>query len=105
MLPSGLYGSAIDSLSVVFVIFIKVVVCQLLMIFVVMFLKMMIMLMCCCNKLNECTSEFWANASYCANILTLIHCVSKNVPPLQLAIIFTYAVRLQQFLAQMLPRK
>ena len=29
----------------------------------------------------------------------------KNVPPLQLAIIFTYAVRLQQFLAQMLPRK
>jgi len=29
----------------------------------------------------------------------------KNVPPLQLAIIFTYIVRLRQFLAQMLPRK
>jgi len=29
----------------------------------------------------------------------------KNVPPLQLAIIFTCTVRLQQFLAQMLPRK
>jgi len=29
----------------------------------------------------------------------------KNVPPLQLAIIFTYTVRLRQFLAQMLPRK
>ena len=34
-----------------------------------------------------------------------LHCVSKNVPPLQLAIIFTYTVRLRQFLAQMLPRK
>jgi len=34
-----------------------------------------------------------------------IHCVSKNVPPLQPAIIFTYTVRLRQFLAQMLPRK
>ena len=31
--------------------------------------------------------------------------VSKNVPPLQLAIIFTYTVRLQHSLAQMLPRK
>jgi len=29
----------------------------------------------------------------------------KNVPPIQLAIIFTYTVRLRQFLAQMLPRK
>ena len=29
----------------------------------------------------------------------------KNVPPLQLAIIFTYTVRLRQFLAQMLPKK
>ena len=29
----------------------------------------------------------------------------KNVPPLQLAIIFIYIVRLRQFLAQMLPRK
>jgi len=29
----------------------------------------------------------------------------KNVPPLQLAVIFTYRVRLRQFLAQMLPRK
>ena len=29
----------------------------------------------------------------------------KNVPSLQLAIIFTYTVRLRQFLAQMLPRK
>jgi len=29
----------------------------------------------------------------------------KNVPPLELAIIFTYTVRLRQFLAQMLPRK
>jgi len=29
----------------------------------------------------------------------------KNVPPLQLAIIFTYTVRLRQFLAQMLLRK
>jgi len=38
-------------------------------------------------------------------MITYIHCVSKNVPPLQLAIIFTYTVRLQQFLAQMLPRK
>jgi len=28
----------------------------------------------------------------------------KNVPPLQLAVIFTYTVRLRQFLAQMLPR-
>jgi len=26
-----------------------------------------------------------------------IHCVSKNVPPLQLAIIFTYTVQLRQF--------
>jgi len=34
-----------------------------------------------------------------------VHCVSKNVPPLQLAIIFTYTVSLRQFLAQMLPRK
>jgi len=29
----------------------------------------------------------------------------KNVPPLQLAIMFTYTVRLRQLLAQMLPRK
>jgi len=29
----------------------------------------------------------------------------KNVPALQLAVIFTYTVRLRQFLAQMLPRK
>jgi len=29
----------------------------------------------------------------------------KNVPPLQLAIIFTYTVRLWQFLAEMLPKK
>jgi len=29
----------------------------------------------------------------------------KNVPPLQLAIIFTYTVRLRQFVAKMLPRK
>jgi len=29
----------------------------------------------------------------------------KKVPPLQLAVIFTYTVRLRQFLAQMLPRK
>jgi len=29
----------------------------------------------------------------------------KNVPPLQLAIIFTYTARLRQFLAQMLQRK
>jgi len=29
----------------------------------------------------------------------------KNVPPSQLAIIFTYTVRLRQFLAQLLPRK
>jgi len=36
--------------------------------------------------------------------MTHLHRVSKNVP-LQLAIIFTYAVRLWQFLAQMLPRK
>jgi len=36
---------------------------------------------------------------------TIVHCVSKNVPPLQLAVIFTYTVRLWQFLAQMLPRK
>jgi len=28
----------------------------------------------------------------------------KNVPPLQLAVIFIYTVRLRQFLAQMLPR-
>jgi len=28
-----------------------------------------------------------------------VHCVSKSVPPLQLAIIFTYTVRLRQFLA------
>jgi len=35
----------------------------------------------------------------------IIHCVSKNVPPLQLAVVFTYTVRLRQFLAQMLPRK
>jgi len=28
----------------------------------------------------------------------------KNVPPLQLTVIFTYTVRLRQFLAQMLPR-
>jgi len=34
-----------------------------------------------------------------------LHRVSKNVPLLQVAIIFTYTVRLQQFLAQMLPRK
>ena len=34
-----------------------------------------------------------------------IHCVSKNVPPLQLAIIFTCTVRLRQFLAQMLRKK
>ena len=32
-------------------------------------------------------------------------CLKENVPPLQLAIIFTYTVRLGQFLAQMLPRK
>ena len=33
------------------------------------------------------------------------HCVSKNVPPVQLAVIFiTYTVQLRQFLAQMLPR-
>ena len=31
--------------------------------------------------------------------LSNIHRVSKNVPPLQLAIIFTYTVRLRQFLA------
>jgi len=36
---------------------------------------------------------------------TVLHCVSKNVPPLQLAIIVTYTIRLRQFLAQMLPRK
>ena len=29
----------------------------------------------------------------------------ENVPPLQLAIIFTYTVRLRQFLAQIFPRK
>jgi len=29
----------------------------------------------------------------------------KNVPPLQLAVIFTYTVSLRQFLAQMLRRK
>jgi len=29
----------------------------------------------------------------------------KNVPPLQLAVIFTFTVRLQHFLAQMLPKK
>ena len=34
-----------------------------------------------------------------------LHCLSKNVPPLQLAVIFTYTVLLRQFLAQMLPRK
>jgi len=34
-----------------------------------------------------------------------LHSVSKNIPPLQLAIIFTYTVRLRQFVAQMLPRK
>jgi len=34
-----------------------------------------------------------------------LHRVSKNVPPLQLAIIFTYTARLRQFLAQMLLRK
>jgi len=34
-----------------------------------------------------------------------VHCVSKNVPPLQLAVIFTYTARLRKFLAQMLPRK
>jgi len=32
-------------------------------------------------------------------------CLKKSVPPLQLAIIFTYTVSLRQFLAQMLPRK
>jgi len=31
--------------------------------------------------------------------------VAQKVPPLQLAVIFTYTVRLLQFLAQMLPRK
>jgi len=36
---------------------------------------------------------------------SVVHCVLKNVPPLQLAIIFTYTVRLRQFLAQMLPSK
>jgi len=30
--------------------------------------------------------------------LKSVHCVSKNVPPLQLAILFTYTVRLPQFL-------
>jgi len=38
-----------------------------------------------------------------AGVYTL--CLKKNVPPLQLAIIFTYTVRLRQFLAQMLPTK
>jgi len=33
------------------------------------------------------------------NGLRYIHCVSKNVPPLQLAIIFRYTVQLRQFLA------
>ena len=37
--------------------------------------------------------------------LSKLHCVSINVPPLQLAIIFTYTVRLRQFLTQKLPRK
>jgi len=37
--------------------------------------------------------------------LLITLCLKKNVPPLQLAIIFTYTVRLRQFLAQMLPRK
>ena len=36
----------------------------------------------------------------------VIYTVSqKNVPPLQLAVILTYTVQLQQFLAQILPRK
>jgi len=34
-----------------------------------------------------------------------VHCVSKNVPPLQLAVIFTHTVPLRQFLAHMLARK
>jgi len=35
----------------------------------------------------------------------VLHRVSKNITPIQLAIISTYTVLLQQFLAQMLPRK
>jgi len=46
-------------------------------------------------------SRQWFNIYLTLNI----HRVSKNVPPLQLAIIFTYTVRLRQFLAPMLPRK
>jgi len=38
------------------------------------------------------------------NSVLYIHCL-KKAPPLQLAIIFTYTIRLRQFLAQMLPRK
>jgi len=51
-------------------------------------------------------TEIWSSKSCgwllsCSNTL----CLKKNVPPLQLAIIFTYTVRLRQFLAEMLPRK
>ena len=37
--------------------------------------------------------------------LSYLHCVSKYVSPLQLAVIFIYTVRMRQFLAQMLLRK
>jgi len=36
------------------------------------------------------------NSTGHVNQVTL-HCVSKNVPPLQLALMFTYTVRLRQF--------
>jgi len=38
-------------------------------------------------------------------IIISMHCISRNVRPLQLAIILTYTVRLRQCLAQMLPKK
>jgi len=52
------------------------------------------------KKRETCT---WQNSVKGQEHSTMyLHCVSENVPPLQLAIIFTYTVRLLHFLAQML---
>jgi len=49
-------------------------------------------------------SPFCYKTSSSSSTTTTTLCL-KNVPPLQLALIFTYTVRMRQFLAQMLPRK
>jgi len=51
------------------------------------------------NVKNAFKLSLTAEPPFNNKTIDCIHCASKNVPPLQLAIIFTYTVRLRQFLA------